>query len=268
MSACLEYNEEPEGTRVASKGPSTELALVRAWHKRASYLETALMRVALAFNAQDEALTKVIEQLQKTLAAKRGANLNLKQIDTIVNALISFGHAAGLKSTIDEYRRAAQRGDTKAAQKLARMKYEASGAHGLPATHSLIECPHCGRGLRMRNPTGARIARCKCEQWIEYSPDAYGNIHVYAIGKPCLPAQRRSRQAKEKDYVTLRDCYEILGVSPGASSVDIRRAYQQKIKQYHPDKVCGLGEKIRTLAEHESRRINEAYKKLQETMRV
>ncbi len=33
----------------------------------------------------------------------------------------------------------------------------------------------------------------------------------------------------------MEDCYEILGVKPGASLSEIRRAYREKVKKYHPD---------------------------------
>jgi hypothetical protein len=51
---------------------------------------------------------------------------------------------------------------------------------------------------------------------------------------------------------------DILGVSPNASEREIRTAYREKIKQYHPDRVAGLGEKLRIVAEQEAQKINSA----------
>ena len=31
------------------------------------------------------------------------------------------------------------------------------------------------------------------------------------------------------------DPYKVLGLSPGASQEEIKRAYRQKVKEYHPD---------------------------------
>lgn len=33
----------------------------------------------------------------------------------------------------------------------------------------------------------------------------------------------------------MEDCYQILGVKPGATIAEIRRAYREKVKKYHPD---------------------------------
>jgi len=54
----------------------------------------------------------------------------------------------------------------------------------------------------------------------------------------------------------------ILGVAPGASADEIRRAYLDKVQQYHPDKVSHLGPKLRDFAEAEFKRVNAAYEHL------
>ncbi len=51
----------------------------------------------------------------------------------------------------------------------------------------------------------------------------------------------------------------VLGVSPEASTVELRRAYQHRIAEYHPDKVAALGAELRDLAERKSKEINLAY---------
>jgi len=51
----------------------------------------------------------------------------------------------------------------------------------------------------------------------------------------------------------------VLGVSPKAGMDDIRRAYQQRMAEYHPDKVATLGAELRELAERKSKEINLAY---------
>ncbi len=35
--------------------------------------------------------------------------------------------------------------------------------------------------------------------------------------------------------------YETLGVSPDASAADIKKAYRQKVGEYHPDRIEGKG---------------------------
>lgn len=52
--------------------------------------------------------------------------------------------------------------------------------------------------------------------------------------------------------------YEILEVSPNATVDEVKVAHRDKIKQYHPDRVSSLGDKLRLVAEQESRKINAA----------
>lgn len=53
--------------------------------------------------------------------------------------------------------------------------------------------------------------------------------------------------------------YKLIGVTPEALSSEVRKAYHRRMSEYHPDKVVGLGQELRLLAEAKSREINEAY---------
>jgi hypothetical protein len=55
--------------------------------------------------------------------------------------------------------------------------------------------------------------------------------------------------------------YEVLDVSSISNLDEIKLAYKKKIRQYHPDKVAGLGPEFIIIAEAKSKEINEAYKK-------
>ncbi len=58
--------------------------------------------------------------------------------------------------------------------------------------------------------------------------------------------------------------YEILEVRPGASSVEVRRAYQRMVSQYHPDQVAHLGAELREVAEKRTKEITAAYNVLKD----
>jgi curved DNA-binding protein CbpA len=51
--------------------------------------------------------------------------------------------------------------------------------------------------------------------------------------------------------------YKVLGVKPGASKKEIKDAYNQLVKKYHPDKY--KEEHMKELAEQKMKEINEAY---------
>jgi DnaJ domain len=52
---------------------------------------------------------------------------------------------------------------------------------------------------------------------------------------------------------------QVLFVSKEASIDDIKAAYKDLIRQYHPDKVATLGQELRDMAERKSKEINAAY---------
>lgn len=62
--------------------------------------------------------------------------------------------------------------------------------------------------------------------------------------------------------------YDILGVSPTAQAADIRAAYQNLVRQYHPDRVASMPEEFREVAERRTKEINAAYTQLKRSGRL
>jgi DnaJ-domain-containing protein 1 len=58
------------------------------------------------------------------------------------------------------------------------------------------------------------------------------------------------------------DPYAILGVPRGASTDAVTRAYRDKLKEYHPDRVAGLGAELQDLAHRKTLDIQRAYTEL------
>jgi len=65
--------------------------------------------------------------------------------------------------------------------------------------------------------------------------------------------------SQEKNARSSRPWHDVLGTSPSATLEEIKTAYRQRISLYHPDKVAGLGEELRQLAETHAKEINAAY---------
>ncbi|MGH1396925.1 MAG: J domain-containing protein [Trichormus sp.] len=60
-----------------------------------------------------------------------------------------------------------------------------------------------------------------------------------------------------RDCLDINDAYEILGLKPGASQVEIKRAYRQLVKIWHPDRFTNSPQKQQ--AEAKIKQINAAY---------
>jgi len=58
----------------------------------------------------------------------------------------------------------------------------------------------------------------------------------------------------------MRDPYEVLGIKPGASEAEIKAAYRELVKKYHPDKY--QDNPLGNLAEEKMQEINQAYESL------
>ena len=63
---------------------------------------------------------------------------------------------------------------------------------------------------------------------------------------------------------TTKDPYEVLGVKKGASVDEIKKAYREKLKKFHPDVVASLklGPEYREMFEEKTREIQKAYEQL------
>ncbi len=76
--------------------------------------------------------------------------------------------------------------------------------------------------------------------------------------------EKENKQSKEESFDTSKkmDIFlasKILDVPTNASFDEIKLAYKQKIKEYHPDKVAALGKELQDLAAQKTASINVAF---------
>jgi hypothetical protein len=72
---------------------------------------------------------------------------------------------------------------------------------------------------------------------------------------PPPPPRASSTYISEEELAHAR----VLGLRGRITFDDVKRCYRERMQEYHPDKVNSLGQKLRDVAETETRKINAAY---------
>ena len=78
--------------------------------------------------------------------------------------------------------------------------------------------------------------------------------------------EKQNRCSIKGDAENLKNPYEILGLRDGASEEEIKRAYKELVKKYHPDRF--RDNPLSDLAEEKLKEINEAYDYLMGNLHV
>lgn len=73
-------------------------------------------------------------------------------------------------------------------------------------------------------------------------------------------------QQQNSTPASIENAYEILGVTSAASLSEVKKAYYQLIKQYHPDRVDDLGPELKVLAGSKTAQLNAAYEMLRKRL--
>ena len=71
----------------------------------------------------------------------------------------------------------------------------------------------------------------------------------------------RSRQSRRAPQ---DNAYDILGVDRNAADKEVKDAYRELARKYHPDKVSHLGDEFTAVAEEKFKAINDAYQQIKQ----
>jgi len=124
-------------------------------------------------------------------------------------------------------------------------------------TAYIIRCPSCTQKIRIALPLKNINAKCsKCV--VKFK------IKIDQNNRPYAEKINNSSYAPRDNKFSDEECFKILGILQTSDFSEIKRAYKQRIREYHPDKVGNLGDKLKVMAEEESKSINLAYAVLKE----
>lgn len=97
----------------------------------------------------------------------------------------------------------------------------------------------------------------------EKQPDEDLKRIIEDLNKSKKTEQENTRQQRagkqENKEITLDEAYSVLGINKNSGIDEIKAAYKKKIKEYHPDRLSGLGSEFQQLAHQKSLEINSAY---------
>jgi hypothetical protein len=77
--------------------------------------------------------------------------------------------------------------------------------------------------------------------------------------EPSRPRREPTPQAVPLNEPEKLSAYEILGLSPSASAMEIKTAYRKRVKECHPDLFAGMDQQAKVLAERWTKALNAAY---------
>lgn len=94
-----------------------------------------------------------------------------------------------------------------------------------------------------------------------------GVWHLLRMAKEAKSEKRESSDTRPTSpSMSAKAPHEVLGVSPDATDAEIEYAYKEQIKEYHPDRVHGLGKEIRDVAQRKTQELNIAYERLKKSL--
>ena len=94
---------------------------------------------------------------------------------------------------------------------------------------------------------------------VSISEEAVEKFRAHNSGNNQLVDAGKEQQKKSQQDPELEKNLETLDLGPGAKPEEIRRAYLDAVKKYHPDKFLNQTPDVAKAAEEKTKRINSAY---------
>jgi hypothetical protein len=128
-----------------------------------------------------------------------------------------------------------------------------------------FECLECGTSLRLRLLAGHKIYRCPSCKTEYKTVQTDGERPVFLISSSRHYTQHSEASATRKRKVPpeVHTALAVFALEAQATLEDVRLAYRDQVKQYHPDRVAHLGPELRNVAEKKTKEINSAYQVLE-----
>jgi TPR repeat protein len=154
------------------------------------------------------------------------------------------------------YRKAAEQGNGRAQYNLGIMYAQ---GQGVPQDYSAAASWY-GKAADQ----GVKGAEMKAQQARKHSQEREQEQREQEQGRRRNEEQQETRRQRTNEHAAAsdgartQDWWMILGTLEDATMETAKQAYRSKMKQYHPDRVVGLGPELVQLAEQKTRELNAA----------
>jgi DnaJ like chaperone protein len=144
---------------------------------------------------------------------------------------------------------------------------EESGREHRDIRTAAFDCIVCGSRLRVRlKPADAtyRCPACKSEYKTVHADGEPPVLLVMPVSPQYTKSSKGSANRRRTLPSEVRAALLVLALKEDATFEQVRQAYHEAVKQYHPDKVAHLGPELRKVADLKTKEINSAYVILEE----
>jgi hypothetical protein len=140
-----------------------------------------------------------------------------------------------------------------------------SSEHKDPPTAS-FDCVRCARRLRLQLGRVEATYRCPTCRTEYTAVQVTGSANVFLVAPQLGPREQTAgtiATARRHFPPEVKAALGTFGLEETKTFHDVRQAYRELVKSYHPDMVAHLGPELRRLADEKTREINSAYRILE-----
>jgi len=134
------------------------------------------------------------------------------------------------------------------------------------APAAAFDCLKCGVRLRLRLQASRSTYRCpSCKTEYRSLPIDGDTPILLVVPASCFEpdSSHGSSNSRRTLPPEVRAALSVLSLDMRAIFENVRHAYRDQVKQYHPDRVAHLGPELRRVAELKTKEINAAYSVLE-----
>lgn len=99
---------------------------------------------------------------------------------------------------------------------------------------------------------------------LKHDVDSVLNAYKYTHGGYSNSNSNNQNRSNSAYSGGIDEAYKVLEITPQATDDEVKKAFRNLAKKFHPDKVAGLGKEVEDQAQERFKKINDAYEKIKQ----